>query len=250
MPYVEKEQIIERVDKRINNKERLVVCSCTNGLLAKAAIAGGADFMIADFMSEKRMLGFDAIRETKYSDYVNRFLMDLAQHLILVSENTPVIASVNLCNDFEDIKVILKLLKDKGYSGVMNMPIFSEDLPSDICKMEYDLICEANKMGFYTMALIRDEEQIEEMYHAGADAFVVLHKESEVICNLVRKIRKIKQKNQPVIVCKPDEVESEKLVQFVKETNADGIWGTRMFDSIPIVNLFKSQIEEYQKLVL
>lgn len=245
MAYIMKNQIIERLEEKIDTKEPIIVCTSTNGLIAQAAIDAGIDFLVVDFSGEKRILGFNPENTSTYSDYVNDFLMDVAKNVVLISKNTPVIASVNVCNDFENIKTILKSLKDKGYSGVMNMPIAKDRQCMELWEKESELIEEAGKIGLFQIALITNEKQMERMCKTEVDTYIVMHNDIEKISEWVKVL---KSKNKLVLVCKPDEKEVYNLVKIIKQTQADGVWGMEIFDSIPITNNFNQQIAEYQKL--
>lgn len=175
--------------------EHILACESAIGIHAAAAIAGGADMVIASFSEYRRILGYDMTQAFRYSDSMNQIILEIAEHVIPVCKNIPVFAGVNIYNDMEDVKSVLRALKKAGYKGVMNAPEARLYKKKDGIEAEYKMLIQAKQEGFQTAGVVVDEEDLYKMKEADPDLYMFFlpkkseEKGEERLCRLVQMVK-------------------------------------------------------------
>jgi predicted TIM-barrel enzyme len=112
-------EILRRLRKEISEKRPVFGAGCSAGIIAKCAEAGKADLIIVYSTGKTRMMGLP----TTIIGPSNPITLDMADELMNVVKQTPIIAGVEANDPFcLDLKILLKRFLDKGFSGVINFP--------------------------------------------------------------------------------------------------------------------------------
>ena len=116
---ITRQEILDRLNKQIGEGRPIFGAGCSAGIIAKCAELGGADLIIVYSTGRTRMMGLP----TTIIGPSNPITLDMADELMNVVKNTPIIAGVE-ANDpfFLDMKKSLKRFTDKGFNGVINFP--------------------------------------------------------------------------------------------------------------------------------
>ena len=92
------------------------------GISAKSEEAGGIDLIVIYNTGRYRMAGRVSITGLfAYSD-ANAVMMEMAGEVLPIVKKTPVLAGVNATDPFREMPQFLKLVKERGFSGVQNFP--------------------------------------------------------------------------------------------------------------------------------
>ncbi len=101
------------------------------GLSAKCEEAGGIDLIIVYNSGRYRMAGRASAAGLLAYGNANQIVKEMAVEVLPVCKRTPVIAGVNGTDPFVIMPVLLKELKELGFSGVQNFrPSASSTAPS------------------------------------------------------------------------------------------------------------------------
>jgi len=116
---ITREEILDRLRKEIGQKRPIFGAGCSAGIIAKCAELGKADLIIVYSTGKTRMMGLP----TTIIGPSNPITLDMADELMNVVKNTPIIAGVEANDPFYlDIEASLRRFVDKGFSGVINFP--------------------------------------------------------------------------------------------------------------------------------
>ena len=176
MRQFSREEIIERLRKRIEKQEPIVVCGAGTGLFAQTAENEKADLILANAKANALINGLSGEEcMLPYQD-VNEVCGELARHLLPVLSDTPVVAGIGPYNPYINADRLIRSTKSLGYSGVLNSPSSSgcsPDLKKNCFQSEVELIRKAKEENIFSMAAAKTPEEIEYMYEAGADVIVI-----------------------------------------------------------------------------
>jgi predicted TIM-barrel enzyme len=99
----------------------LIGAGAGTGLSGKAAVAGGADFLVVYNSGRYRMAGRGSLAGLLAYGDANEIVLDMAGEIVPVSK-APVLAGVNGTDPFRPMPRFLADLKSAGYQGVQNFP--------------------------------------------------------------------------------------------------------------------------------
>jgi predicted TIM-barrel enzyme len=151
------------------------------GLSAKCAEAGGVDLIIIYNSGRYRMAGRGSLAGMMPYGDANAIVMDMANEVLPVVRDTPVMAGVCGTDPFRLMPIFLRQVREAGFSGVQNFPtvglidgVFRIGLEET--GMGYDrevaMIAEAHKLDLFTCPYVFDPASAAEMARAGADMLV------------------------------------------------------------------------------
>ena len=164
MAAIERAEILRRLRENIDKGIPIIGTGAGTGISAKFEEAGRGS--CAGVLA--------------YGD-ANAIVMDMANEVLPVVKNTPVLAGVNGTDPFKDMYLFLKQVKERGFSGVQNFPTvgllegrFRANLEET--GMGYDKEVEmvriAHEMDLLTTPYAFNVEEAKEMTRAGADIIV------------------------------------------------------------------------------
>ena len=119
---VSRAEMLRRLQAQIEARQPIVGCGAGTGISAKMAEAGGCDLIIIYNSGRYRMAGRGSLAGLLSYGDANGIVVEMANEVLPVVKNVPVLAGVNGTDPFRLLPVFLKQLKDIGFSGVQNFP--------------------------------------------------------------------------------------------------------------------------------
>jgi predicted TIM-barrel enzyme len=181
MPFIKREEILNRLKTSIAGGKPLLGCGAGTGISAKFAERGGTDLIIIYNSGRFRMAGRgSAAGLMPYGD-ANAIVMEMAGEVLPIIKDTPVLAGVCGTDPFRLMPVFLKQLKEMGFDGVQNFPTvgvidgaFRRVLEETGMSydLEVDMIRQANGLNMLTCPYVFSEEEAVKMTEAKADIIV------------------------------------------------------------------------------
>lgn len=176
-----RQQVLERLRKRIAEGVPIIGGGAGNGLSAKCQEAGGVDLLIIYNSGRFRMNGRGSLAGCMPYGDANAIVMEMAGDVLTVVEDTPVLAGVCGTDPRRLMSVFLCQVREMGFSGVQNFPTvglcdgqFRANLEET--GMGYDreveMIRLAHEMDLFTTPYAFNPEEAEAMARAGADVVV------------------------------------------------------------------------------
>ncbi len=162
--------------------EVIIGSGAGTGLSAKLAEAGGADLIIIYNSGRYRMAGRGSLSGMMPYGDANAIVLDMANEVLPVVKDTPVLAGVCGTDPFRLMDNYLDTLTATGFAGVQNFPTvglidgnFRQNLEETGMgfALEVDVIGKAAAKGMLTAPYVFDEEQAQAMAGVGADIVVV-----------------------------------------------------------------------------
>lgn len=181
MAAIERKEILRRLRENIDKGIPIIGTGAGTGISAKFEEAGGTDLIIIYNSGRYRMAGRGSCAGVLAYGDANAIVMEMANEVLPVVKDTPVLAGVNGTDPFKDMHLFLKQVKERGFSGVQNFPTvgllegrFRANLEET--GMGYDKEVEmvriAHEMDLLTTPYAFNTEEAIEMAKAGADIIV------------------------------------------------------------------------------
>lgn len=151
------------------------------GISAKSAEAGGIDLLIIYNSGRYRMAGRGSLAGLLAYGDANAIVMEMANEVLPVVQDTPVLAGVNGTDPFRVMGRFLDEVKDAGFAGVQNFPTvglidgtFRANLEETGMgyDLEVDMIRAAHERELLTTPYVFDVDQARAMAEAGTDVLV------------------------------------------------------------------------------
>ncbi|MER5530785.1 phosphoenolpyruvate hydrolase family protein [Streptomyces sp. NPDC002677] len=151
------------------------------GISAKSAEAGGIDLLIVYNSGRYRMAGRGSLAGLLAYGDANAIVMEMADEVLPVVKDTPVLAGVNGTDPFRVMGRFLDQVKEAGFAGVQNFPtvglidgVFRQNLEETGMgfDLEIEMIAAARERGLLTAPYVFDAAQATAMAEAGADVLV------------------------------------------------------------------------------
>ncbi|MDX1540824.1 MAG: phosphoenolpyruvate hydrolase family protein [Geminicoccaceae bacterium] len=175
--------ILERLRGKIARGELIVGGGAGTGLSAKCEEAGGIDLIVIYNSGRYRMAGRGSLAGLLAYGDANQIVVEMANEVLPVVRDTPVLAGVNGTDPFRRMEVFLDQLKALGFAGVQNFPTvglidgtFRANLEETGMGygLEVEMIRTARDKDLLTTPYVFGEDDARAMAEAGAD-IVVCH---------------------------------------------------------------------------
>ena len=176
-----RQQVLERLRRNIEQRVPIIGGGAGTGISAKFQEAGGVDLLIIYNSGRFRMAGRGSLAGCMPYGDANAIVMDMANEVLTVVRDTPVLAGVCGTDPFRLMDVFLKQVRDAGFSGVQNFPtvglcdgVFRANLEESGMgySLEVDMIRTAHELDLFTSPYAFDEDEARQMTEAGADVIV------------------------------------------------------------------------------
>jgi predicted TIM-barrel enzyme len=180
MAFTRKE-VRDRLQKSIDAGVPIVGGGAGTGLSAKFEEVGGVDLLVIYNSGRFRMAGRGSLAGCMPYGDANAIVMEMANEVLPVVKDTPVLAGVCGTDPFRVMDVFLKQIKAAGFSGVQNFPtvglcdgLFRKNLEETGMGfgLEVDMIRLANELDLFSTPYVFNEEEARAMAEAGADVVV------------------------------------------------------------------------------
>jgi predicted TIM-barrel enzyme len=178
-----KKEVRARLQKIIDAGIPIMGGGAGTGISAKLEEAGGVDLIVIYNSGRFRMAGRGSLAGCMPYGDANAIVMEMANDVLPVVKDTPVLAGVCGTDPFRVMDVFLKQVIAAGFSGVQNFPTvglcdgqFRQNLEETGMGygLEVDMIRKANQLGLFTTPYAFNVEEAKAMAEAGAD-IVVAH---------------------------------------------------------------------------
>ncbi len=176
-----REQVLGRLRKIIDSGVPIMGGGAGTGISAKFEEAGGVDLIVIYNSGRFRMAGRGSLAGCMPYGDANAIVMEMANEVLPVAKNTPVLAGVCGTDPFRVMEVFLAQVKEIGFSGVQNFPtvglcdgLFRQNLEETGMGygLEVDMIRMAHEMDLFTTPYVFEVDDAKAMAKAGADVVV------------------------------------------------------------------------------
>lgn len=268
-----KNEVIHFLNKQRKKDGKLIGVAAGNGMTAKYAEQGGADFILALSSGRFRQMGVSSLAGFLPYANSNKVVMEFAlKELIPLIKDIPVCFGLSATDPTIHLDSYIDLIRQEGFSGINNFPsvglfdgAFREALEGQGISFakEVEAIRIANEKGLFTVAFVFNEEQAVSMVEAGADVICVHLGLTEGgtlgAKNLLSLQAAKKMTNRILSRC--DEIGTSALkmiyggpvnqpadVQFMYDgTDIDGYIGGSVFERIPAEQMLTQITQSYKQ---
>ncbi len=176
-----RQQVLERLQKCIDDGIPIIGGGAGTGISAKFEEAGGVDLMVVYNSGRFRMAGRGSLAGCMPYGDANAIVMEMANEVLPVVKDTPVLAGVCGTDPFRLMDKFLEQIKAVGFSGVQNFPtvgLFDGQFRKNLEEtgmgygLEVDMIRMAHELDLFTSPYAFDADAAKAMADAGADAVV------------------------------------------------------------------------------
>ncbi|XP_042022287.1 toMV susceptible protein tm-1(GCR26) [Salvia splendens] len=174
-------KILQKLKYQINEGKPIIGAGAGTGISAKFEEVGGVDMIIVYNSGRFRMAGRGSLAGLLPFADANAIVLDMANEVLPVVKEVPVLAGVCATDPFRRIDFFLKQLESIGFAGVQNFPtvgLFDGNFRQNIeetgmgYSLEVEMIAKAHKMGLLTTPYAFNQEEATAMAKAGADIIV------------------------------------------------------------------------------
>lgn len=178
---MQREVILDKLRKKVARGEIIIGGGAGTGLSAKCEEAGGIDLIVIYNSGRYRMAGRGSLAGLMAYGNANEIVVEMANEVLPIVRNTPVLAGVNGTDPFCNFDWYLDHLKAIGFSGVQNFPTvglidgnFRKNLEETGMSyaLEVEMIRLASSKGMLTTPYVFSEADARAMADAGADVIV------------------------------------------------------------------------------
>ncbi len=176
-------ELLERFRAKIDAGVPLIGGGAGTGISAKWEEAGGIDLIVIYNSGRYRMAGHGSLAGLLAYGNANDVVVEMADEVLAVVRDTPVLAGVNGTDPFMDTDRFLAQLRDLGFAGVQNFPTVGlidgtfranlEETGMGFAK-EVEVIAAAHEADLLTTPYVFSTDDARTMTEAGAD-IVVCH---------------------------------------------------------------------------
>ncbi|WP_277050524.1 phosphoenolpyruvate hydrolase family protein [Ruania albidiflava] len=172
---------LARLRQNVTDGRPLIGGGAGTGISAKSAEAGGIDLIIIYNSGRYRMAGRGSLAGLLAYGDANAIVMEMADEVLPVVKDTPVLAGVNGTDPFRVMGRFLDQVKEAGFAGVQNFPtvglidgVFRTNLEETGMgfDLEVDMVRAASERDLLTTPYVFDVDQARAMAEAGADVLV------------------------------------------------------------------------------
>jgi len=176
-----RQQILQRLRNLITERKPIIGGGAGTGISAKFEEAGGVDLIVIYNSGRYRMAGRGSLAGLMPYGDANAIVMEMANEVLTIVKDTPVLAGVCGTDPFRQIPIFLKQVKEIGFAGVQNFPtvglydgLFRKNLEETGMgySLEVEMIRVAHEMDLLTTPYCFNPAEARAMAEAGADVIV------------------------------------------------------------------------------
>jgi predicted TIM-barrel enzyme len=176
-----REQVLKRLRAVMAEGRPIIGGGAGTGISAKFEAAGGVDLIIIYNSGRYRMAGRGSLSGLMPYGDANAIVMEMANEVLTVVRDTPVLAGVCGTDPFRQMPLFLKEVASAGFSGVQNFPtvglidgLFRQNLEETGMGfgLEIEMIRLAHEMNLLTTPYCFNADEAKAMAGAGADIIV------------------------------------------------------------------------------
>ena len=267
-----RQQIIEKLQTKVKNNEPIIGGGAGIGLSAKCEEAGGIDLIVLYNSGRYRMAGRGSLAGLMPYGDANAIVMEMANEVLPVVNNTPVLAGVCATDPFRKMDSFLNEVKQAGFAGVQNFPtvglidgVFRANLEETGMSyaLEVEMIANAVTKDLLTTPYVFSTDDATAMANAGADIIVVhlglttggsigaqtaitLDKAVEIVDDCAKAARA--EKEDVIILVHGGPVSMPADAQFILKNAADcqGFYGASSMERLPTEIALTEQTRQFK----
>ncbi len=270
-----RQQVLNRLRKRIEEEVPIVGGGAGNGISAKCQEAGGVDLLIIYNSGRFRMNGRGSLAGCMPYGDANGIVMEMAGEVLTIVEDTPVLAGVCGTDPTRLMDRFLKQVRDAGFSGVQNFPtvglcdgVFRANLEETGMgyKLEVEMVRLASQLDLVTTPYAFNVEEAREMAEAGADV-VVAHMglttkgaigaftteyTLEQCPEMVQEICDVAKATNPdvIVLCHGGPISMPEEAEYVlhNTSGVDGFYGASSVERLPSEIAITEQMQKFKAI--
>jgi predicted TIM-barrel enzyme len=271
-----REECLKRLRKVVDEGKPIIGGGAGTGISAKCEELGGVDLIIIYNSGRYRMAGRSAISGYMPFGNANQIVLEMADEVLPVVKNTPVLAGVCAIDPFTNMNRFLEKLVEVGFSGVQNFPtvglidgLFGQEIEQGgmTYDLEVEMIEKARELGLLTTPYVFNEEHAKEMAKAKAD-IIVAHMRGTVggtigfqtkmtldeAAGRIQRIHDIAKSIYPdtMVICHGGPIaEPEDAAYILKHTKGVvGFYGASSMERLPTERAIVEQLQRFKKIVI
>ena len=274
MNRLSRQDILNNLNKLIENGQPIIGGGAGTGLSAKCEEAGGIDLIVIYNSGRYRMAGRGSLAGLLAYGNANEVVMEMAAEVLPVVKHTPVLAGVNGTDPFLNTPYFLKELREIGFCGIQNFPtvglidgVFRENLEETgmSYQLEVEMVAAAHEMDLLTTPYVFDEKQAAQMTEAGADIVVchmglttsgsigaktasTLEDCVSLIDNWAAAARSVRE--EVIILCHGGPIAMPEDARFILEScsGIHGFYGASSIERLPTEVAIKDQVLAFKQI--
>lgn len=269
-----RKQVLEKLRKTIDAGRPIIGGGAGTGISAKFEEAGGVDLIVIYNSGRFRMAGRGSLAGCMPYGDANAIVMEMANEVLPVAKNTPVLAGVCGTDPFRIMELFLQQVKDAGFSGVQNFPtvglcdgLFRRNLEETGMGfgLEVDMIRLAHEMDIFTTPYVFNVEEAKAMAEAGADVIVAhlgLTTKGSIGATTATTLKQAPAKVQEfcdaaksvnpdvLTLCHGGPISMPEDAEFVLKntTGVNGFYGASSMERLPTEIAIKEQMEKFKAI--
>ncbi|QMU97163.1 phosphoenolpyruvate hydrolase family protein [Microbacterium esteraromaticum] len=172
-------EIIRRLRSEVDAGRPIIGAGCSSGLIARAAVAGGADLVIVYNTGRSRLAGLPT---SATGNHANPTTMAMYREIANVVPDVPIVGGAEAADPtyLYDVPRLVDDYVRTGFDGVINFPTTGarnthnpeRDAVGLGVHRDYELVAAARAADTFTICYAYTEEQARGVTEAGADAIV------------------------------------------------------------------------------
>ncbi|CAN7653150.1 phosphoenolpyruvate hydrolase family protein [Neorhizobium sp. LjRoot104] len=266
--------ILDRLRRKIADGRPIIGGGAGTGLSAKSEEAGGIDLIVIYNSGRYRMAGRGSLAGLLAYGNANDIVRDMGREVLPVVRHTPVLAGVNGTDPFMLPDLFLDELKAMGFAGIQNFPTvglidgtFRANLEETGMSfdLEIDIIARAHAKDMLTTPYVFGESDAIAMTKAGAD-IVVCHLGlttggaigAETTATLDECVERVNAwsdaarsvRDDVIMLCHGGPIAMPEDAAYVLSRckGCDGFYGASSMERLPTEQAIKAQIEAFSSL--
>ena len=244
------------------------------GISAKCEEAGEIDLIVIYNTGRYRMAGRVSITGLFAYGDANAIVMEMANEVLPVVKNTPVLAGVNATDPFRLMPLSLKQVKETGFSGVQNFPtvgLFDGVMRANMeatglgYDKEVQMIGLANEMDLLTPPYCFNEDEARAMAKAGADRVVAhvglttggtigaavaltMNEAIETTMKIADAARQVRR--DILVICHGGPFDDPENVALAMERmpGVNGFYGATSMERLPVERAITEQVRKFRSM--
>jgi predicted TIM-barrel enzyme len=269
-----RKEVLDQLRLQIDKGCPIIGAGAGTGISAKFEEVGGVDLIIIYNSGRFRMAGRGSLSGMMPYGDANEIVMDMANEVLTIVDNVPVLAGVCGTDPFRQMDKFLKEVKSVGFSGVQNFPtvglidgMFRQNLEETGMGYgpEVEMIRQAHALDLFTTPYAFNVQEAEQMADAGADV-VVAHMglttkgsigattsytleesvvEVQAICDGARGV------NPDVIVlCHGGPISMPEDAEYILQSTkgVDGFYGASSMERMPVEVAITEHIKKFKAI--
>lgn len=273
---MDRKTALERLRTTVTAGKPVIGGGAGAGISAKSSEAGGIDLIIIYNSGRYRMAGRGSLAGLMAYGDANAIVMEMANEVLPVVKDTPVLAGINGTDPFRLMGTFLDEVKHAGFAGVQNFPTvglidgtFRANLEETGMGFEHEIemIRAAHDRDLLTAPYVFDPEQARAMAEAGADILVphmgLTTKGSigaSTALTLDESVQRVQEMRDAAVAVNPDIIvlchggpigEPEDAQYVLSRTEGVvGFFGASSIERLPTEVGIRSQTEKFKDIAL